>query len=371
MTTPERPDVSCFLPALHGGGAERVVLDLASAWASAGRTVEIVVASRSGELRAATPPGVPVIDLGRRRTVSALLPLARYLRRRRPRALLSTLEHANVTAVAAGLLAGGTRVVLREANTVSRDLAPAGVRSRALLWLMRRAYRRAAAVIAVSEGVASDLERHLGVPAARVTVIANPVLTERVWSGAATLPDHPWFAPGEPPVILGVGRLAPQKGFDTLLRAFAEARRRTACRLLILGEGELRDALLAEASALGIVEHVALPGFADDPFPYMAHAGAFALTSRWEGLPNALIQAVALGTPAVATDCHSGPAEVLDGGEHGALVPVDDVGALARALVEALARPRRSPPQDWLDRYRPEPVAHAYLRACLGTGGGT
>lgn len=371
MTSAGRPDVSCFLPALHGGGAERVVLDLASTWAATGRSIEIVVASRSGELRAATPPGVTVIDLGCRRTVAAIVPLARYLRRRRPRALLSTLEHANVTAVLAACLGPRTRVVLREANTASRDLMPTGARSHALLWLMRRTYRRADAVIAVSEGVASDLVHHIGVRRERITIIANPVLTDRVWAGAATRPEHPWFAPDEPPVIVGVGRLTPQKGFDSLIRAFAEARRHAACRLLILGEGELRDALRTEASTLGVSDDVALPGFVDNPFPYLAYAGSFALTSRWEGLPNALIQALALGTPVVATDCHSGPAEVLEGGTHGALVPVDDVVAIARALVDALARPRMAPPSEWLDRYRPSTVAHAYLRVCSEDGAGT
>lgn len=357
-----RPDVALFLPFLAGGGAERVMLDLAIAFAEAGVRVELVLASRRGPYLDDVPASVPVVDLRRSRVAASALPLLAYLWRRRPRALLSTLEHANVTALLVRRLAPRMRVVVREANTVSADLRPSGAGARVLLWLMRRAYPSADAVVAVSQGVADEVREQLGVPAERVHVISNPVVTPRVTEGAGEPLTHPWFAPDQPPVVLGVGRLAPQKGFDTLLRAFRIAREQRPCRLVILGEGDQRGALEALAGELGVAEDVALPGFVANPFPYMAQAGAFVLSSAWEGLPNVLIQAMALGTPAVATDCPSGPREILDGGRLGRLVAVGDAAAMAEGIVEALGGERRPPSDAWLARYHRDAVAQRYGR---------
>jgi glycosyltransferase involved in cell wall biosynthesis len=359
---PPRPDLAVFLPNLDGGGAERVIVDLVTALAAAGHRVELVLATRRGPYLADVPPDVPVVDLGRARVASALPALAGYLRRRRPQALLATLEHANVAALIAAWAAPGTRVVVREANTAPQDLAADGGRGRLIGWAMRRLYPRAHRVVAVSEGVARALRDDLGVPAERVVVIGNPVVTPRVLAGARRAPAHPWFGDGGPPVVLGVGRLAPQKGFDVLLRAFASARARRPCRLVLLGEGGERPALEALAASLGVAEAVALPGFDPDPFPSMAAAGAFVLSSAWEGLPNVLIQAMALGTPAVATDCPSGPAEVTDGGRLGRLVAVGDVAAMADAIVAALDDGRRPMSAAWRARYAPAGVAAEYER---------
>ena len=361
VRAPRRPDVALFLPTLGGGGAERVMLDLAGAFTALGRSVELVVASRGGAYLAGIPEGVRVVDLRRARVATALVPLALYLRRQRPRALLSTLEHANVAALLARRFAPGVRVVVREANTVSASLIRDGALSAPLLWAMRRTYPGADAAIAVSSGVARALIDTLGVPEERVAVIRNPVLTPRVKEGGAHAPEHPWFAPGAPPVVLGVGRLTPQKRFDTLFQAFATVRKRTPCRLVILGEGELRGELERLAEGLGIAGDVDLPGFVDNPFGYMARAGAFVLSSAYEGLPNVLIQALSFGTPVVSTDCPSGPDEILDGGRLGALVPVGDAAAMADAIVTALARSRSEPPPEWSERYRQDVVARRYL----------
>lgn len=356
-----RPDVALFLPALDAGGAERVMLDLAAAFLERGVAAELVLASRRGPYLRDVPAELPVVDLRRSRVATSLVPLAAYLRRRRPRALLSTLEHANVVALAASRFAPGVRVVMREANTVSSDLRLDGARSRVLLRLMRWTYPRADAVIAVSAGVARDLAERLGVPAARLHVIQNPVLTPRLREGACQPLDHPWFVGDAPPVVLAAGRLTPQKGFATLLRAFARARDVRPCRLVVLGEGEQRAELEALAVELGVREAVALPGFVPNPFPFMARCGAFVLSSAWEGLPNVLIQAMALGAPVVATDCPSGPAEILDGGALGALVPVGDEGAMANAIVDALGRGPAAPQPRWLERYDRDAVARRYL----------
>jgi glycosyltransferase involved in cell wall biosynthesis len=363
VTTVDRVDLALFLPTLAGGGAERVMLDLAAGAVAQGRTVDLVVGSAVGPLLHDLPAGVTCVDLAAPRTVAALLPLRRYLRRRRPRALLSTLEHGNVVALLASRGLRDVRVAVREANTASRDFDGAGPRERVVLALMRLLYRRADVVVAVSRGVADDLVEHLRLPAGRIRVIENPVVTARLHDLATAPPPHPWFADGGAPVVLAVGRLTPQKRFDTLLRAFATARGQADLRLVVLGEGPERAALEALARELGIDAQVALPGFVDNPFAAMRHAGVFVLSSAWEGLPNALIQALALGAAVVSTDCPSGPREVLDGGELGELVPIDDAAALAVAMLTALARGPRPPPPAWVERYDQGSVVRRYLDA--------
>jgi len=197
-------------------------------------------------------------------------------------------------------------------------------------------------------------------------VIYNPVVSPELYEKADAPLEHPWFRSNQPPVILGVGRHYPQKGFDTLLRAFARVRQETPARLVILGEGPERPNLERLASELGVAADVDMPGFDPNPFRYMKRAGVFVLSSRYEGLPNVLIQAMACGCPVVSTDCPNGPAEILDGGRYGALVPVDDVEAMARAIVRALLGQVAPAPADWLEQFRVEVVAEQYLRVMLG-----
>lgn len=366
-----RPELVCFLPTLAGGGAERVILDLASSLiADEALRVVLVVASRQGSLADSVPENLPVVNLGHdRRTLGAIIPLARYLRKVRPQALLSTLEHANLAAILATTGMRNIRVVLREANTVSQDIDTTGIGGRAMLLGMRLLYGRAARIVAVSEGVAADLVTHVRVKAEKVEVIRNPVLTTRVWSGAKEPLDHPWYADARTPLILGVGRLAPQKGFDTLLRAFALVRAKRPARLMILGEGELRQPLLELAESLGVADDFGLPGYVANPFPYLRNSSVFVLSSHWEGLPNVLIQAVALGTNVVSTDCKSGPYEILDGGALGHLVPVGDERAMAESINDSLDAPRTSPSSEWLARYDAASVMLKYKHALFPKAG--
>ncbi len=170
-------------------------------------------------------------------------------------------------------------------------------------------------------------------------MIRNPVVGPAIDRLAADDPGHPWLKGGGPPVVLGVGRLTRQKDFPTLLRAFARLRERVDARLIILGEGEDRDALEALARELDIGDVTDLPGFVDNPYGWMRRANVFVLSSAWEGSPNALTEALYLGTPVVATDCRSGPRELLEDGRYGPLVPVGDTEALAGAIEATLARP--------------------------------
>jgi glycosyltransferase involved in cell wall biosynthesis len=333
--------ISIFLPSLAGGGAERMMLNLAGRFVKRGKTVDLVLARATGPYLANVPEGVGILDLGAHRVLTALPGLARYLSRRGPAALLAAMDHANLVAIWAKRLARvDTPVFVSVRNTLSVE-ARRGVRLRdkALPALARRFYPRAAGVIAVSRGVAEDLESHVGLEAGSVKVIYNPVVTPELADLAEQPLDHPWLATGASPLLLAAGRLTQQKDFATLIDAFAALRSRRPARLLILGEGPERTRLEEKIRDAGLHGEVRLEGFVDNPFAYMRRADLFVLSSAWEGLPGVLIQAMACGTPVVSTDCPSGPREILLDGKLGALVPVGDSKALAVAMLDTLDAP--------------------------------
>lgn len=331
-------DVAIYLPSLRGGGAERVMVTLANGFAMRGLVVDLVLVSAEGPYLDEVAQGVRIVDLGAKRVLTSLWPLMRYLRETHPRAVLSAMSHANVVAILARALARvRIRLVVSErANVSQAQQTSNALRERAILPLMRCLYPRADGVVAVSSGVADDLTHATGLPRDSIRVLYNPVVTASLIEQAAAPPDHPWFASAQPPVVLGVGRLTYLKDFTALIRAFATVRAQRHCRLLILGEGELRTELEALVAGLGLTQDVDLPGFQSNPFVFMKHASIFVLSSRSEGLPSALIQAMACGTPVISTDCPSGPAEILEDGKWGRLVPVGDVDALSSAILTTL-----------------------------------
>jgi glycosyltransferase involved in cell wall biosynthesis len=358
--------LALFLPSLRGGGAERVMVDLARGLLARGYPVDVVLPQVEGPYLDLVPPEVRVVDLRAGRVLASLPALVRYLRREQPAALLATLSHANVIALWARRIAGvPTRVVVREANTLSvasRDGARLG--DRLLPWLARRFYGWADEIVAVSDGVARDLAAAAGLPPERVHVLHSPLATPELRVLAAEPVDHPWFGPGQPPVVLGVGRLAKQKDFATLLRAFAAVRSSRVARLAILGEGEERPALESLARELDIGADLWLPGYQRNPFKFMARAGIFVLSSLYEGSPGALVQALACGAPVVATDCPSGPREILGragAGDAGHLVPVGDSAAMAAAIEITLTQPRRPIPAEVLAPFTLEVAVERYL----------
>lgn len=365
-----RQRLAVLTSTMGGGGAQRSMVRLAGGLAERGYDVDLVLGRRDEDdhYRGEVSDTVRIVSLDASRALFSVPSLIRYLRRERPVAMVTSLDYMNVLGVWARRLARvPTRVVVNEQNTLSM-VADNGTRrrQRVLPWLVRRSYRRADGIAGVSEGVCDDMARVLGLPRERVQVIHNPVVVPRLAEMAAEPLDHPWFGPDEPPVLLAVGRLAPQKDFESLLRAFAKVRASHAARLLILGDGEERSRLERLVTELGLGEDVDLPGWAVNPYPYMASADLFVLSSRWEGLPTVLIEALYCGLPIVATDCPSGPREILRGGRFGSLVPVGDVDALAQAIGDALDGDVPAPvPESWAP-YRQDIVADRYLQLMLG-----
>jgi glycosyltransferase involved in cell wall biosynthesis len=365
--------LTIFLPALYGGGAERTMLNLAHGIADRGYLVDLVLAQAEGPYLAEIPESVRLVDLGkgsivnRNRTLMRLPSLIRYLRVERPDALLSALSRANLVAICASRIAGKpNRVVVNQQNTVSKDAPNFPDRlGRQAPRLAKYIYRWADYVVGVSQGVVDDLVQSVGVPRHLVKVIFNPGITPELRKKAQERLDHPWFQPGEPPVIVAVGRLSMQKDFPNLIKAFAQLHQTRPVRLLILGEGVQRETLEELAAQLGVEQDFALPGFIDNPYPYIVNASVFVLSSQWEGLPTVLVEALYCGPPIVATDCPSGPREILQNGEFGRLVPVGDSETLAEAIGDALDGKISRPPIESWQPYDLETVVDQYVDLLL------
>ena len=383
-----KPRFALYISSLAGGGAERVFVNLAQGFVKRGFTDLWLILNRAkGPYLAHLPPEVQVVDLCepdvpfrfahllrylsqkhanspwlnsatkahyialkatgylRKRHLQFMLlsslmslKLADQFRQIRPDALLSALINCNLTAILAQRFVNGFKAVTSEHNTPSLSICSQPAAG-TVLKMMRRLYPKADRIVAVSQGVADDLISLLNLPHEKVTVIYNPVVTPELFEQAKQPVSHPWFEQNQLPVILAVGRLTRQKDYLTLFRAFSLVRQVRPAKLLILGEGEERANLERLAIELGIQNDVSMPGFVDNPFAFIAKASVFVLSSAWEGLPTVLIEALACGCPVVATDCRSGPREILDNGRYGRLVPVGDHEALAKAILDTLDNP--------------------------------
>jgi glycosyltransferase involved in cell wall biosynthesis len=371
-----------FHPHFRDGGVERGMVLLTREFRTLGVRSEVATFGTVGHF-AGVADAPPFVDLGARRALTSLFPLARHLRRTRPDWVVSAQNFANVIAVLANILAGRpSKVLVTERNAVSRErvlyagrLGMGKLKSRILLRVMRWIYPLADRVAANSADGAKDLADTIGMPLSRVKVLYNPTFDPRILEEGQAETSHPFFRLSAEsqrvPVVIAVGRLAPQKDFATLIRAFALVRARRACHLLILGEGPDRPALEALAQDLGVAADVSLPGFSVNPHADVRRADLFVLSSLFEGLPNALIEAVALGVPCVSTDCLSGPREILLDGRGGPLVPVGDPERLAAAMLESLENPERarallSNARSGLYRFDSRTAAKAYLLCMEG-----
>lgn len=332
--------ISIFLMDLGGGGAERVMLNLARGFADGGLDVDLVLVKAEGPYISQLPSNINLITLNCSRLISSLPALAKYLKQAQPSVLISALEDTNLVAIWAKRLANvPTRTVVTVHNNLSSEAQNLKQFKRRITpYLVKFFYSWADKVVAVSAGVASDLIS-LGLPSAKVQYIYNPIVTTELREKLKETLDHPWFLPNQPPVILGVGRLTKQKDFPTLIRAFAQVRKTQPARLVILGDGEERGTLKALIRSLGVEHEVILINFVSNPYIYMKRASVLVLSSAWEGFGNVLVEAMASGTPVVSTNCESGPSEILDNGRYGRLTKVGRVEDMVKAIIETLSNP--------------------------------
>ncbi len=365
-------NIAIHLPDLRGGGAERVMVNLANEFVNRGHSVEFALSKKEGHHLQNVSEEINICDLDARQfpvytAMGALWPLKNYIEEQQPDVLLTGIARANIVALLAHRIADtDCRIVVTEHNTLSRWLQDeGGLRVRAVPYLIRLTYSWADEIVAVSDGVAEDLSKTTGLERSSITTIYNPVVTAELYKQADAPSPHPWFD-DDVPVILGAGSLTTQKDFPTLIRAFARIREQREAKLIITGKGPEKERIMSLIKQLGLEEDAMLAGFVDNPYAYISHASVFVLSSKYEGLSMVLIEALACGTPVVSTDCPSGPREILEGGERGPLVPVGDECGLADAIIDVLDNPIST--EQLTDRakyFEPNKIVNKYLQIIL------
>lgn len=338
-----RTEVAVYLPTLEAGGAERVMLTVANSLAERGYSVQLVVGNAKGGFRRDVSDTVELVDLDLPAvpivpTLGVLIPFYRYLSRENPGVVISSMIHVNVVLLLAWKLSDTTsRMVVTEHNNPT-EIMRNSITNRVAYEAASFEYPWADRVIAVSDGVADSLSEVLDVPREEIARIYNPVVSDELKAQSSQHVDHPWLD-REGPVLLNVGRLTEQKNQALLLNAFSRVRDRFDAKLLIVGTGENERSLRDLIGTLGIGDHVEIINWVDNPYAFMASADVFVLSSRYEGLPTVLIEALACGCQVVSTDCPSGPREILEDGKYGTLVEVQDPEALAEGVGERIRDP--------------------------------
>ncbi len=335
--------ITIFIQNLDGGGAEKVIVNLIKSFIKRNIEIDLILAKAEGVLIKELPTKVRIINLNKNSILYSIPDLIKYIKNEKPEVILSTLDHVNVATIIARKLSKiDSKLILRLSSTITADIKNNTFIKRIILpHLIKILYPLADRIIAISKETYNDLQKIVKINPQKVKIIYNPIDISEISSKANEEVSHPWFNKGEPPVIISAGRLNKAKDYPTLLKAFSIVHKKLPSRLMILGKGEEENNLKKLAYKLRIEKDFYLKGFEENPFKYMKRASVFVLSSKWEGLPNVLIEALALKIPIVSTNCKSGPSEILENGKWGRLVEVGDYHAMAEAIIETLNSKRK------------------------------
>lgn len=322
-------DVLLHVPTLGGGGAERVAVELARHFVKLGLSTAMFV--HDDKAKYDIPAEVEIFRAVRRSHIGRVIELKILLKKVKPTVVLSFLPYANLISLFANFGRDEPAKVVVSEHISYENQEPVKWKEKIKILLLNRLYRRASSIVAVSIGVANELKLRVGAAAAdRIKVIYNPCFIEDGWQGAPS-------SVRSTKTILAVGRLSVQKGFDVLIRAFADVHAaRSDTKLIIMGEGEERESLHKLVRALNLDGVIEIPGFSRNIGEMYRRADVFVCSSRFEGFGNVLVEAMSYGLPIVSTECKHGPREILDDGVYGELVSVDDSVALSGAILKVL-----------------------------------
>ncbi len=361
----ESSHIAIYIHSIYNSGVDRIIVNLSQSLIECGVKVDLVVDSPGRVNLWEWSPKLRIVDLkAGKNPIVRLSKLMAYLRREKPSSIIANSHFSNEISILAKYLSGApTRVIVSEQNNISliSKHSPGGLQR----WVPMTAkilYPWADAIVVPSQALAKDIAALIGKPLERVQVIYNPVVRPEIWEKAQEPVDHPWFAPGEPPVILAVGRLETQKDYPTMIRAFAQVRQVKPARLVIFGQGTKQSEIEALVHELGLEKDVAFLGFVKNPYAYITKSAMLALSSAWEALPTFVIETMALGIPVVSTNCPTGPAEILDNGKYGDLVPVGDYKAMAEAILNVLSGHSKSVESAWIEQFTSKDTTNKYLK---------
>jgi glycosyltransferase involved in cell wall biosynthesis len=357
-----------FLPDYGDGGLERMFVNLASQISLNGVRVYFIVCDASRPYLDDLNSGIELIVISKDR-LAITRELVSLLEQYRATSLLTAKGLGLAVALNAKRQSSSdTRIYLRAITNISARIKHRHLLQRIKGELevrkLRKLYHQLDGIVAVSYGIAEDVHCISGIPLSQIKVAHNPVVTKQLHQRAGIPVDHPWLLQHEIPVIMGIGRLTKQKNFELLINAFALVRDNRPVKLIILGGGSRKKKLIKQAERLGVADDVDLPGFNPNPYSMLHHASLFVLSSNWEGSPNVLTEALAVGCPAISTDCPSGPGEILREGKYGPLVPMNDIKAMAGAIMEVLDNPLpREVLQSATEKFTVENSAREYIQA--------
>jgi len=355
-----------FIPSLRCGGAEKVFINLAEGLQQYNVKPIFFIADASGPFLKNIENKFSIINCNVKHVYQALPYLCSFIKRYNIPYLLSAMDHTNIISILAQkLVFANTKIFITIHSSLSQRLNNQSTNKERLLFkLTPFFYKYANGIIAVSHGVAMDLVRHTKMPRNKISVIYNPVISTDIYKLSNESTQHPWLKDKEKiPIAIGLGRLVPEKNFSSLIKAIYRVNKVVKCRLILLGDGEERENLIALIDRMGLNDLVSLPGYVSNPYAYIRRASVFVLSSIREGLPTALIEALALGVPVVSTNCPNGPAEILANGRYGILVPVDDIEKMSASIIEILTkRMNFFIPKDWIEQFTIDKVTQSYLK---------
>lgn len=361
------PRIALFIHVVDDYGIGRVILNVTKGLVLMGYHVDWVVSRNNDSFKSKLPQNTRIIELKKSRLASdfsliSILEFAKYLRSEKPQSVISFLHYNNEIAILAKYLSlQPVKILVTDHSVLSENVKISNRKIKKLIPVIARLiYPFADEIIAVSKKVKNDLSNTLKINPDRINVIYNPIIEPNLAQKSKDKIEHPWFQKSDKPIVLAVGRLAYEKDFTTLIHAFAQVNKKIPSHLVILGDGSERNALFELANKLGITEDILFQGFVDNPYAYMSKADVLVLSSRWEGLSNVLIEALALNLPIVSTDC-GGPREVLENGKYGSLVPIGDSAQMGQEIEKVLTQDKKPIPANWLSQFEISEAAANYL----------
>ena len=356
--------ITFLLAAFSVGGAQSVMVNLANNLANKGIKIDFLVADNSGPFSNKLDTRVNLIDLKTKRISRSLFAVTKYLKVVKPNILFCTQKHTNILACISKMLSRTPiKLVLRESSTPSVQYLNSTKKEKFIYQIAKLFYPIADYFIGQSIGLTNDCISFYRIPKNKIKSIVNPIISKKIFELSKETCDHPWIN-SNTPILISIGRICVAKDFETLIRAFSIVRKKKNCKLIILGNIEPKEIHLFERlkkliSQLGLEQEISFPGFQQNPFSYLTNTNVYVLSSVYEGLPGALIQAMALGCNVVSTDCPNGPREIISRGESGILVPVKDYEGLAKGILHHLSNPHI--PKYDLSIYEEENATQEYL----------
>ncbi len=339
--------IAIFIPSLMGGGAERMMVNLANDFSNQGYSVDLIVSVLQGPYINRLSSAVNIVNLKSNRALKSLIPLAKYLKNKKPDVILSALTYVNIVTLIAKIISfSKTKVFVSERSVFSSSCSSLNLPAINIFLykkIIKITYSMAEKIICISDAVKNDFIKEINIKNNKLITIYNPAFDSDVLKKSHERISHPWLCNTQLFLVVGVGRLNQVKDFATLIKSFKKVlENKKNLRLIILGEGNLRNNLELLVKDLGIENFVSMPGFVNNPYAYMRSANVFVLSSLYEGFGNVIVEAMACNTPVISTNCPGGPAEILENGKWGKLVPVGDIDTMALAISEILTNPNKT-----------------------------